>query len=122
MPNKTVKKSENTQIEKLSITEIIFELKMTKSWLEKIQALSLIIWWLQVTVKPDNNKIKVFNNGIFKGFNTFIPKGGQIEPNSILGERLAWKKAQKKEKKNITSEAINKITPKRSPCCTLFVW
>ncbi len=36
-------------------------------------------------------------------------------PNSIPGERAEWKKAQKNEKKNIISETINKITPKRRP-------
>jgi hypothetical protein len=42
-----------------------------------------------VTVKPDNNKISVFKSGIFKGFNTFIPKGGQTDPKTTLGDKLA---------------------------------
>ena len=41
----------------------------------------------------------MFNNGIFKGFKTLIPRGGQTEPKTTLGDKLAWKKAQKKEKK-----------------------
>lgn len=65
----------------------------------KDQDSSLIIWWLHVTVKPDKSKINVFNKGIFKGFKTLIPNGGQTEPSSTLGDKLAWKKAQKKEKK-----------------------
>jgi hypothetical protein len=40
-----------------------------------------------------------------------MPLGGHILPISIVGARLAAKKAQKKAKKNITSETINKITP-----------
>jgi len=40
-----------------------------------------------------------------------IPLGGQIFPISIVGHKAAAKKAQKKAKKNITSEAINKIIP-----------
>jgi hypothetical protein len=37
--------------------------------------------------------------------------GGQILPISIVGVRLAAKNAQKKAKKNITSEMMNKIIP-----------
>jgi hypothetical protein len=58
----------------------------------------------------------VFSRGIFKGFKTFIPKGGHTEPRTTLGDKLAWKKAQKNEKKNITSETINSITPNLKPC------
>jgi len=50
-----------------------------------------------------------------------IPIGGQQEPNSIAGARLLWKKAQKKEKKNIISETINKIIPIRRPRPTASV-
>jgi hypothetical protein len=42
-----------------------------------------------VTVKPDNNNIKVLSRGIFNGFKTFIPKGGQTDPKTILGDKLA---------------------------------
>ena len=48
--------------------------------------------------------------------------GGQIEPISITGAKAAAKNAQKKAKKNITSETINKIIPQRRPSCTMFVW
>jgi hypothetical protein len=34
-----------------------------------------------------------------------------VQPNSGVGDRLLWKKAQKKDTKNITSEIINKIIP-----------
>lgn len=40
----------------------------------------------------------------------------QTQPISTLGDKLEAKNAQKKEKKNITSETINKIIPKRNPC------
>jgi hypothetical protein len=42
----------------------------------------------------------------------FINSGGQINPKYMLGDKLIWKKAQKKLKKNIISESINKIIPK----------
>ncbi len=51
-----------------------------------------------------------------------IPVGGQQQPNSGVGARLLWKKAQKKAKKNITSETINRIIPHRSPLVTYDVW
>jgi hypothetical protein len=40
-----------------------------------------------------------------------IPFGGQTLPISIVGAKLAAKKAQKKAKKNITSDTIKRITP-----------
>jgi hypothetical protein len=55
------------------------------------------------------------------GLNTSIPFGGQIEPISTTGIKAAAKKAQKKAKKNITSETMNKITPYRKPSWTIFV-
>jgi hypothetical protein len=57
----------------------------------------------------------VFNKGIALGSNASIPLGGQIVPISMVGARLAAKKAQKKAKKNITSETINRITPYLKP-------
>ena len=42
-----------------------------------------------------------------------IPLGGQIQNKKTDGDKLKWKKAQKKEIKNITSETINKNIPKR---------
>jgi hypothetical protein len=42
-----------------------------------------------VTVNPESKSIKVLSSGIFKGFNTLMPKGGQTEPKTTLGERLA---------------------------------
>jgi hypothetical protein len=47
--------------------------------------------------------------------------GGQIQPINILGAKLKWKKAQKKEKKNIASEIINNDIPILIPCFTFLV-
>jgi hypothetical protein len=57
----------------------------------------------------------VFKSGTEKGFRGLIPVGGHITPISIPGDKLLLKKAQKKEKKNKTSEIINKINPILSP-------
>jgi len=56
-----------------------------------------------------------------KGLKVTIPFGGQILPISIVGVILAAKKAQKKAKKNITSETINNIIPYLKPNCTMPV-
>jgi len=40
-----------------------------------------------------------------------IYSGGQNMPIKKLGERLMWKNAQKKLKKNKISDTINKMTP-----------
>jgi hypothetical protein len=50
-------------------------------------------------------------SGISKALNVCIPFGGQILPISIVGVKLEAKKAQKKAKKNIISETMNKIIP-----------
>ena len=61
----------------------------------------------------------VFIRGTPKGLKAWMPIGGHIEPSSILGDKLLWKKAQKKEKKNITSEQMNRSIPHRSPVSTI---
>jgi len=60
----------------------------------------------------------VFNNGICHGLIAIIPFGGQMQPISIVGFKLEVKKAQKKAKKNMISETINKIIPNFIPFCT----
>jgi hypothetical protein len=55
--------------------------------------------------------MSVFNKGTAVGLKVSIPFGGQIVPISIVGAKLAAKKAQKNAKKNITSETMNKIIP-----------
>jgi len=57
----------------------------------------------------------VFNKGTSHALSTSIPLGGQIAPISGVGFKLEWKKAQKKAKKNITSEVMNNIIPQRIP-------
>jgi len=79
------------------------------------------LWWAQVTVTPEDSRIIVFSKGTWKGLNGKIPWGGQNLPISKVGESLLWKKAQKKEKKNSTSEVINKIIPQRKPFSTIEV-
>jgi len=53
----------------------------------------------------------VLTRGTSKALNVGIPLGGQMLPISIVGVRLAAKKAQKKAKKNINSETMNRIIP-----------
>jgi len=53
----------------------------------------------------------VLTNGTSKALNVSIPLGGQMFPISTVGAILAAKNAQKKAKKNITSETMNRITP-----------
>jgi hypothetical protein len=83
---------------------------------------NIIEWCAQVTDTPEDNKIIVFKRGIFIGLNNLIPIGGHTIPNSGVGEILLWKNAQKNEKKNNTSETINKITPILIPKITRFGW
>lgn len=79
-------------------------------------------WWAQVTEIPDVIKIIVFKRGILNGLKISIPQGGQFNPNSKVGDILEWKKAQKKEIKNKTSEVINRTIPHFNPFNTWFVW
>jgi hypothetical protein len=79
-------------------------------------------WWAYVTVAPLDNRITVFNKGNSKGFTGSIPIGGHWAPNSIVGVKALWKKAQKIAMKNNASDTINKITPKFIPLCTASVW
>lgn len=81
-----------------------------------------ILWWHQVTVAPELNKIAVFNNGTENGFKGSIPTGGHITPNSTEGDKLLWKKAQKKLKKNKTSDNINNKNPIFKPVTADLVW
>ena len=78
--------------------------------------------WDHVTLTPEEIKIIVFNKGTPHGLNTWIPAGGQQDPSSTFGDSLAWKKAQKKERKKKTSEVINNTIPQWSPNTTILVW
>ena len=81
-----------------------------------------ILWCAQVTVAPELSKIAVFRSGTENGFNGSIPNGGQHTPISTAGERLLWKKAQKNETKNNTSETINSKNPIFNPLTVALVW
>lgn len=79
-------------------------------------------WWAYVTVTPDDSNNTVFNKGNSKGFIASIPIGGHWAPNSIVGDKALWKKAQKIAKKNKPSDTINNATPIFIPFCTAKVW
>ena len=81
-----------------------------------------IALWAQVTVTPDDNRIIVFHKGKPHGSKAEIPWGGQTQPIPIEGDKVQWKNAQKKLKKNIISDAINKAIPNLTPSWTLNVW
>jgi len=69
-------------------------------------------------VTPEDNKIMVLTKGKLHGSKVHIYFGGHILPISTEADKLQCKKAQKNEKKNITSDAINKIIPNLKPFCT----
>jgi len=61
----------------------------------------------------------VFIRGTFQGLKAFTPTGGHEHPNSIFGDNLLWKKAQKNDRKNITSDVIKRSIPQRKPASTI---
>jgi len=71
-----------------------------------------------VTDTPEDRRMIVLSSGILMGLNTIINSGGQTIPNSMFGEILEWKNAQKNEEKNRTSEEINRIIPTFNPLIT----
>jgi hypothetical protein len=80
--------------------------------------ISISLWCAQVTVTPDARSTAVFRSGTLNGLRGLIPVGGQQHPSSGVGANLLWKNAQKKAKKNSTSDVINKIIPHRRPFVT----
>lgn len=78
-------------------------------------------WWDQVKDTPEDNNIAVFNSGTPQGWIGVIPVGGQVIPISAVGDSALWKKAQKKEKKNMISDNINRTNPILSPRATCEV-
>lgn len=93
-----------------------------RAWRASVRLPSINLWWAQVTVTPDARRTAVFRRGTLNGLSGLMPEGGQEHPISGVGDRLLWKNAQKKAKKNITSEVINKIIPHRRPVVTWLVW
>ena len=51
-----------------------------------------------------------------------MPSGGQLQPIPTDGDNEQWKNAQKRLKKNITSDIINKYIPNLIPDWTFLVW
>lgn len=88
------------------------------AWVADCWDFSINLWWAHVTVTPDARSTAVFNSGTENGLRGSIPVGGHVHPSSGVGASLLWKNAQKNAKKNITSEAINRIIPHRSPLAT----
>jgi len=76
----------------------------------------------QVIETPEITKRIVFNSGKLPGCIMLIPSNGHSDPKTIEGHNEEWKKAQKKPKKSITSEEINKRKPKIKPRRTIKVW
>lgn len=72
-----------------------------------------------MTVTPLARRIPVFKRGICKGLNGEIPAGGHMAPISIVGDKLLWKNAQKKEMKKKISETMKRIIPHRKPKVTI---
>lgn len=80
------------------------------------------LWCAHVTVTPDAKRTAVFSRGTLNGFKGLIPVGGHAQPSSGVGDSLLWKKAQKKAKKNSTSDVMKRIIPQRKPVVTYDVW
>lgn len=51
-----------------------------------------------------------------------IPKGGQVPPISIAGDKLEWKNAQNIDRKANNSLIINNTIPNINPFFTSVVW
>lgn len=83
---------------------------------------TMISWCARVMVAPGGSNVNVLSNGTPHGLKGFILFGGHTDPISTVGDKLEWKKAQKRAGRNITSETMNKIIPERRPCCTVLVW
>lgn len=94
---------------------------ITSLFFLSVMFLLIIEWWVHVTEIPDEIKMIVFKRGISNGLNGMTPIGGHNCPISTDGDSDEWKYAQKKDKKNITSEMMNKIIPIRRPRYTFFV-
>ena len=70
----------------------------------------------------DIHKTQVPQIGGPKAFITLIPLGGQVLSKAIAGDKLPWKNAQKRLKKNITSVEIKSIKAILLLYCTALVW
>jgi len=77
--------------------------------------------WPHVIEAPLARSNVVLSRGTSSGSSEESPAGGHTEPNSTLGLREEWKKAQKNEKNKQTSLIMNRIIPNRKPSSTLYV-
>src|SRR3954467_15412339 len=70
-------------------------------------------WCAQVTVVPEQSRIIVLSSGKPQGSSTSTPLGGQTPPTASTadGNNDESKNAQNQARKNITSEAMNRIIP-----------
>src|SRR3954470_6272097 len=70
-------------------------------------------WCAQVTVVPEQSRIRVLSKGKPNGFSTSMPFGGQTPPiaSPAEGKSDESNQAQNQATKNITSEAMNRIMP-----------
>jgi hypothetical protein len=71
-----------------------------------------LLYYALTPHKPEANNTQLPNKGILQGFTAFIPLGGQMEPISIAGARLEWKKAQKKLKNNRDRGHLYRLPPR----------
>jgi spore coat protein CotF len=72
----------NTENNKPNVTVINKEITLTDLlFLSKA-------WWHQVIDTPDDSNNSVLSNGMLIGLKAMISCGGQLIPNSILGEIL----------------------------------
>jgi hypothetical protein len=62
-------------------------------------ARTIIAWCAQVTVAPELRRKNVLVKGIPEVWIVWIASGGQTPPKLKTGDKLEWKKAQKKAKK-----------------------
>ena len=75
-----------------------------------------------MTDTPEARSTAVFSKGTEKALIGVSPVGGQAQPSSGVGASDLWKKAQKKARKNMISDVINRIIPHRRPVVTCWVW
>lgn len=59
----------------------------------------IMLWFAHVTVAPELKRIAVFKRGTERELRSSIPKGGHITPIPTEGDKLLWKKAQKRKEK-----------------------
>src|SRR5438270_8699658 len=68
-------------------------------------------WWAHVTVVPEHSRMRVLSSGKPHGLSTSMPLGGHTPPTASDGKSELSKKAQNQARKNITSDAMNRIIP-----------